>query len=772
MITNLLHRLTGETAACGSNSASGEGGKSGLFAGGSFQNILNSLEHSLEKQKNSSNGKGFVSDPPLRTGLGGLVQEQVMLGEKEEGESKTAPRSAASGEEIKESSVNQEDGEREKKATRQAGSGSRKLPAGEALLEGTAEAVSDSEESSNQENIGRREETQTGSAGSESRQLSSGETLLNNTVSMPTEAAGNSEAVTLHGKREIDANQPSGEGDVAVGKMTLPKENESEKQPEATELQPSQPLVFEMKPEVVGSEKKNRAPELTGSRGETESGKPASETRQPLTGETLLNQGVSAPGETAVSGGASELQVKSTLAETAESQKSASVTAQNLKNRLETEPQAKGIEKYPVEGVRGKTIPEGQLANNLKDAVPSADTRSSSPVGIGSNEKQAQTPLHSATQTDGIHTTGEPSVKGTSVQAEVAQESTLFRTEPGRADQKADPVTGKEIVTDRQERERAPVLNQGRRPISFAALQSTRATTGSESARGEAPVPQSHHAGAVPAETIPGNTPETNPTVQAASSAFVPVEAPVKKERMDLSAFDRSGTRRDGFSTEYSGNATRGVNRVTGASGQFVQDLSSTSKPMNEPTADELLWTEHTTDEMESSESRSSDLQSIAFSRLTELHVTNLYVRRTVLPGLTQAVLGTTSEGKASENWQRHNFVLEDGSRIRLSARESEGVLHIKLAATLGELNKILQLHQDEIREHLEKECNLQVDLQFEGGDQEAEESNFFMNGRQGRPSAQELSEEERENTGRPGESTGYSERMRSFGYNQKEWTA
>ena len=768
MITNLLHRLTGESAASGgTKSASGEAGKSGFFPGGSFQTILNSLEHSLQEQRNSQSGKGFVSDPPLRTGLGGFVQEQVMLGEKEEGESKTAPRSAASGEEIKESSVNKEDGERDKKATRQAGTGSRTLPAGEALLNGAAEAVSDSEESSNQEKIGRREETQTGSAGSESRQLSTGETLLNNTASMPTETAGGKETSTLLEQEEqsetphhrAETNPLQDNGNEVEARLNSESEGMvTEKQPEVSELNP-------LKPGTIVTEKKDTAPEQMGSRGETESGKSASEARQPLTGETLLNQGVSVPGETAVSGGASE-PLRAGLKDTA------AESASSVKNSLETEPQAKIIEKQPVEGVRGISIPEGQLANNLKDTVPPADTRSRNPVGIGSNEKQAQAPLNSATQTDGIHATGEPSVKGTSVQAEVAQESTLFRTEPGKADQKADPATGKEVATDRQERERTPVLNQVRRAMPFAALHSVRATAGSESARGEAPVPHSHHAGAVPAETIPGTTPEVNPSVQAASSAFVPLETPVKKERMDLSAFDRSNTRRDGFSTEYSSSASRGVNRVTGASGQFVQDLSSTAKTMNEPTADELLWTEHTADEMESSENRSSDLQSIAFSRLTDLHVTNLYVRRTVLPGLTQAVLGTASEGKASENWQRHNFVLEDGSRIRLSARESEGVLHIKLAATLGELNKILQLHQDEIREHLEKECNITVDLQFEGGDQETDESNFFMNGRQGRPSGQELSEEERENTGRPGESEGYSERMRSFGYNQKEWTA
>ncbi len=188
---------------------------------------------------------------------------------------------------------------------------------------------------------------------------------------------------------------------------------------------------------------------------------------------------------------------------------------------------------------------------------------------------------------------------------------------------------------------------------------------------------------------------------------------------------------------------------------------------------DELLWKKHTMDVSPLNDNKTSEPQNIGFSRLMEIPVINFSARRNLLPALTQTVQKATTGGNAlSENWQKHNFTLENGKNLQLSMRQVDGVVYLKLNSTHSELTKLLMQHQNEIREHLQRECNLEVDLQFEGGG-EQDLSQFFddsspsgkrgWSGKNILAGKKSFSENEPQNV---------QKTIRKFGYNRMEWMA
>jgi hypothetical protein len=202
---------------------------------------------------------------------------------------------------------------------------------------------------------------------------------------------------------------------------------------------------------------------------------------------------------------------------------------------------------------------------------------------------------------------------------------------------------------------------------------------------------------------------------------------------------------------------------------QFSEDFGG----LNESEKNELLWKEHTAESAESDELNRSELSAAALAKLGDSTLSNQFVRRVLLPGLTQAVFTASGQSERTENWQRHNFILEDGSKVQLSARKIDGVLQIKLGASIGELSKLLQIHQDEIREHLEKECNIKIDLQFEQGSDSQDQSsleNFF--GESTKKPVFEGGNETGNRAKRNVKKQHHTVVTRNFGYNSKEWTA
>ena len=188
------------------------------------------------------------------------------------------------------------------------------------------------------------------------------------------------------------------------------------------------------------------------------------------------------------------------------------------------------------------------------------------------------------------------------------------------------------------------------------------------------------------------------------------------------------------------------------------------------------LWKEQITEYFESKDKSSAENQAAAaFARLGDVPVTNISVRRSFAQGISRAIMNAAGQGnKGGEVWQKHNFVLEDGKNIQVSAREVDGVLQLKLSSSATELNKLLMDHEKEIRELLENELELKIDLQMEGGG-DGNAADFFggstgqqSNGKGGNNpldlgNLRRTEEKEIEKV--------VPQAVRKFGYNQNEWT-
>jgi len=189
-----------------------------------------------------------------------------------------------------------------------------------------------------------------------------------------------------------------------------------------------------------------------------------------------------------------------------------------------------------------------------------------------------------------------------------------------------------------------------------------------------------------------------------------------------------------------------------------------------------VLWKEQITEYFESKDKSSAENQAAAaFARLGDVPVTNINVRRSFAQGLSRAIITATGQGnKGADVWQKHNFVLEDGKNIQVSAREVDGVLQLKLSSSASELNKLLMEHEKEIRELLENELELKIDLQMDGGG-DGNVADFFggstgqhSSGKGGNSpldlgSLRRTEEKQVEKV--------VPQAVRKFGYNQNEWT-
>ena len=185
----------------------------------------------------------------------------------------------------------------------------------------------------------------------------------------------------------------------------------------------------------------------------------------------------------------------------------------------------------------------------------------------------------------------------------------------------------------------------------------------------------------------------------------------------------------------------------------------------------QLLWKDHTSEIFEAGDKKGSE-QYLNFMRLGQIPISNLSARRDMVSGFTQGVLKAVGGGKSTpETWQKHNFVLEDGKNINLSARQTDGVLQLKIGSSHGELGRLLQLHQDEIRQHLEKECGLEVDLQFEN-QQDGEMSEFFGESSSSQQIRKGLSGSGDQQNSSKSANQVLTKTVRKFGYNRMEWTA
>lgn len=238
--------------------------------------------------------------------------------------------------------------------------------------------------------------------------------------------------------------------------------------------------------------------------------------------------------------------------------------------------------------------------------------------------------------------------------------------------------------------------------------------------------------------------------------------------RIDYQATEDSSAA--GSSTSNSNSGTDKLNLVS-ASGIVPTSTSVQIEAMNDDGA--KLWKEHIAEYFESNEKNSSENHTAAFARLSEVSVTNISVRRNFATSLGQAIMSATGDGKkAAETWQKHSFILESGKNIQLSARQVDGVLQLKLSSSNSELSKLLLNHQDEIREHLENEIDVKINLQFDeqGGDGQMAE--FFSGSNNGSQKGKQAFMNGSAKTKEQSVDEVVPKAVRKFGYNLMEWTA
>lgn len=193
----------------------------------------------------------------------------------------------------------------------------------------------------------------------------------------------------------------------------------------------------------------------------------------------------------------------------------------------------------------------------------------------------------------------------------------------------------------------------------------------------------------------------------------------------------------------------------------FTEDQEALLKELKTGTSDKVEFKE-------------AERQVMNSMRLGEFTVQNATVRRTVIPGITQTFSKATSEGKAvPENWQKHHFEFGDGNKIELSTRQVDGVIQLKLASSSPELNRMLQEYSNEIKEHLEKELNINIDLQFDNHQGQEQSAGFGESSSQGGGQQQRSFLNQRE-AAQPAkvQAQNLQQTVRRFGYNQMEWTA
>ncbi|SMO59375.1 hypothetical protein [Fodinibius sediminis] len=153
----------------------------------------------------------------------------------------------------------------------------------------------------------------------------------------------------------------------------------------------------------------------------------------------------------------------------------------------------------------------------------------------------------------------------------------------------------------------------------------------------------------------------------------------------------------------------------------------------------------------------------------TILQLKNVTGRREFSTQLVRQ-LQQQSKGEQTGSWQHHRFVLEDGQSLNVAARNIEGALHLQLSSGNTELNKVIQQHINEIRQHLKEQLNIEVDLHFQQFDdqqaqQQSGESSAFSSSDYG-PSSGPSKTEQSSASGSSINPTRY------LGFNHNEWTA
>lgn len=170
----------------------------------------------------------------------------------------------------------------------------------------------------------------------------------------------------------------------------------------------------------------------------------------------------------------------------------------------------------------------------------------------------------------------------------------------------------------------------------------------------------------------------------------------------------------------------------------------------------------------------SSDQNLMGYLRLGELPLVNTQARLSLVSNFAKVMQQemSTAATRQNEGWQKHSFKLDDGNNIDMTTKNVDGILHIKLAASNPELNRLLMSMEQEIKDHLKEELNLELELQFSNNQEQSFSDALGDNSGERRNKLNQIKSELSEDDSTQEAVNSLQPSIRNFGYNQMEWTA
>lgn len=165
--------------------------------------------------------------------------------------------------------------------------------------------------------------------------------------------------------------------------------------------------------------------------------------------------------------------------------------------------------------------------------------------------------------------------------------------------------------------------------------------------------------------------------------------------------------------------------------------------------------------------------QRMALSRMSLMPVTNADVRQEFLQNIYRIVHHVRKSAQQKPgSWMNHRFAMEGNREIRISMRENDGVLQLRLGSSSSELSRILHQHLHDIRQHLEKECGIRIELEMDSDDSN-EFTPFFEDSSHQKAKTGDGENHDGSSKTEPQAVDSIVPRpVRDFGYNKMEWTA
>jgi hypothetical protein len=278
----------------------------------------------------------------------------------------------------------------------------------------------------------------------------------------------------------------------------------------------------------------------------------------------------------------------------------------------------------------------------------------------------------------------------------------------------------------------------------------------------------------VPLEFSEGKNPDLIQFIQTHKSEVIkPKEA--KEQRFALSMTEQAETRLrllvDSVRPELLSSREAPVGFITTHSLDGKIQFFNPSLTLNND--QEALLKEFMMESIQGKDQKATEQNLMGYLRLGELPVANATARRAIVSSFAKVMQQeAASSTRQNEQWQKHSFKLDDGNNIDMTTKNVDGILHIKLAASNPELNRLLMSMEQEIKDHLKEELDLELDLQFTNQEQETFSDALGDGSAQDRKNWNTLNSQSSEEDSSNEAVKSLQPSIRNFGYNQMEWTA